>query len=65
MKILINNKETDTGAATVQELADELSLPKSGVALALGGKMVQRAQWADTPLREGNSVIIIKAACGG
>lgn len=65
MKININNKTTDTTATTLEELAQQMALPEKGVAMALGTKMVQRAQWAETALNEGDSVIIIKAACGG
>ena len=65
MRININNKTTDTTAATLGELAQQMALPEKGVAMALGTKMVQRAQWAETVLNEGDSVIIIKAACGG
>lgn len=65
MRININNKTTDTTAATLGELAQQMALPEKGVAMALGTKMVQRAQWAETVLNEGDRVIIIKAACGG
>lgn len=65
MRININNKTTDTAATTLEELAQQMALPEKGVAMALGTKMVQRAQWAETALNEGDSVIIIKAACGG
>lgn len=65
MKININNKPTDTTATTLGELAQQMALPEKGVAMALGARMVQRAQWAETALSEGDSVIIIKAACGG
>lgn len=65
MKLRINNKDTETAAQNVLALAQELSLPEKGVALAIDNKMVPRAQWADTPLAEGANVVIIKAACGG
>ena len=59
MKIYINNKPTETAAETLEALANR------GVAMALGTQMVQRNQWAETTLKEDDSVIIIKAACGG
>ncbi|MCD8291584.1 MAG: sulfur carrier protein ThiS [Prevotella sp.] len=65
MEIKINDKATQTKAATLQELADELSLPVKGVAMAVGNKMVRREEWASTPLTNGSEVIIIKAVCGG
>ncbi len=65
MKILVNNKPTETDAANLKELAAKLDLPLNGVAIALGTTMVQRAEWDTTMLKENDSVIIIKAACGG
>lgn len=65
MNIYINNKQTETKALSLAELAVELNLPERGVAMAVGTRMVQRAQWGTTTLSEGDSIIIIKAACGG
>ena len=65
MKIQINNKEVETKALNLSELAQEMALPEKGVAVAVNNKMVSRAQWADTALTEGIAVVIIKAACGG
>lgn len=65
MKIYINRKPTETSASNLAELASELSLPQAGVAMALDARMVQRAEWENTPLSEGAEIIIIKAACGG
>ena len=65
MIVKINGKPTDTSASNLAELAGELFLPNAGVAMALNSKMVQRSDWADTPLSEDAEIIIIKAACGG
>ena len=65
MIVKINGKPTETSASNLAELAGELSLPNAGVAMALNSKMVQRSDWADTPLSEDAEIIIIKAACGG
>lgn len=65
MKVTINNKETETQALTLQQLADELCLAPAGVAVAVANKMVPRGSWADTPLQEGANIVIIRAACGG
>lgn len=65
MKIIINNKETETKAVNLSELAAELALPAKGVAVAMSNKMVPRTEWEQTPLTEGASIVIIKAACGG
>ena len=65
MQINVNNKPISTEAADLSMLAKELSLPEKGVAVAVNNKMVPRTLWAETPLSEGASVIVIKAACGG
>ncbi len=40
MKVTINNKETETQAKTVKELAQELDLPAAGCAVAISNEMV-------------------------
>ena len=65
MNININNKPTDTNATNLAELAEEMNLPKQGVAIALEAKMIQRSEWTATTLSENANIIIIKAACGG
>ena len=75
MKLLVNNKETElTQGHTIAALAQQLELPKQGVAIALHNRMVPRAEWENTALNaewentalnEGDSLVIIKAACGG
>ncbi|MBQ9093789.1 MAG: sulfur carrier protein ThiS [Prevotella sp.] len=65
MQIKINNKDVCTEASNMLELAQELNLPERGIAMALGTNMVSRDVWSTTELQEGDSVIVIKAACGG
>ena len=65
MKILSNNKPTETDATNLKELEATLALPENGVAMARGTTRVQRTAWDTTLLKENDSVIIIKAACGG
>ena len=65
MKIQVNGKQTETSATTLAALAEEMGLPEKGVAVDVANHMVQRQEWATTAIRENDSVIIIKAACGG
>lgn len=65
MKLIINNKETETETLTLGELAASLSLPDRGVAIALADRVVARKDWESTPLHENDDILIIKAACGG
>lgn len=48
MKVTINNKETETQAKTIRELAQELDLPATGVAVAISNEMVPRDEWENT-----------------
>ena len=65
MKVLVNNKETELNGSTVADLVRELALPEKGVAVALQNRIVPRTQWEQQSLQEGDSLVIIKAACGG
>ena len=65
MQVFLNNEALQTEAATVSELSERLSLPAMGVALAVDGKLVPKASWADTTLHEGARLTVIKAVCGG
>lgn len=66
MKIIVNNKEVDLiQGNTIADLACQLELPLQGVAIALHNRMIPRAQWEEQVLQPGDSLVIIKAACGG
>ena len=65
MKIKINNKETEVNATILSELAAELSLPEKGVAVAVNNRIVTRADWNQTEVKEGDNIVVIKAVCGG
>lgn len=65
MKVSINNKETETQAKTIRELAQELDLPATGVAVAISNEMVPRDEWENTIITEGADIVIVKAFCGG
>lgn len=65
MKIKINNKEVETSAKTVAELAAEQNLPEKGVAIAISNNMVPRTEWNNREIKEGDDIVILKAFCGG
>ena len=65
MKVNINNKQTETQAKTVKELAEELKLPATGVAIAISNVMVSRDEWSTRAIAEGDDIVIVKAFCGG
>lgn len=61
MKVTINNKEAETQAKTIRELAQELDLPATGVAVAISNEMVPRDEWENTIITEGADIVIVKA----
>lgn len=65
MKVSVNNKERETSSVTLAQLVEELALPRQGVAVAVGNRMVPRDGWDNYALSEGLDIVIIKAACGG
>lgn len=65
MKVTINDKLTETKALNVKQLAEEMELPATGVAVAISNVMVPRDQWHCTPIQEGADIVIVKAFCGG
>lgn len=65
MKVQVNNKEVETSSTTLSQLTQELNLPVQGIAVAVNNRMIPRTQWEEYRLKENDSLIIIKAACGG
>ena len=66
MKVLVNNKETEIPPqSSIKELALSLQLPENGIAIAVNNRMIQRTTWDQFILNENDSLVIIKAACGG
>lgn len=66
MKITINSKELELPAGTsLAELLKSQGLDGPGYAVAVDGKVVRQQQRQETILSDGNSVLVIKAVCGG
>lgn len=67
MTISINNKlwVVPSGIYTVAEVARAKNIPVNGTAMALNNKMVPKAQWESTPIKDGDSLMVISAAFGG
>jgi sulfur carrier protein len=51
--------------ATVPDALGVLGLPRAGVAVAVDGEVVPKAQWAGTALAEGARVEVLTAVQGG
>ena len=65
MKLKVNDKEVETGAATLSQFSQEQNLPATGIAIAVNQRMVPRTEWDSYALSEGDNILFIKAVCGG
>ncbi len=63
--ITINNQPHNINAENLSDLITELNLESTGMALALNGAVIKRTQWEQTPLKEGDSVVVVTAVYGG
>jgi sulfur carrier protein len=65
MHIKLNGEHSETQACTVAELLQELNAPSVGVAVALNGQVVRKAEHDATPLNENDELELIRAVQGG
>ncbi len=65
MKLKVNSKEVETTANNLYEFCQEQQLTATGMAVAVNNRMIPRTEWNTCTLSEGDSIIIIKAVCGG
>lgn len=66
MKITLNGEAKElAGPVTLQELLDGLQLPAGRVACEVNLKIIKRAFYSGTTLKEGDAVEVIQAIGGG
>jgi sulfur carrier protein len=66
MQVWINGAAHELPAgARVSAVLDVLGLPGRGVAVAVDGDLVRRADWPETPLADGARVEVVTAVQGG
>ncbi len=65
--LTVNGESRESAAATVAALLDEENVPRDakGVAVALNGALVRRAEWGATALSADDTVEIVKPFSGG
>jgi sulfur carrier protein len=65
--VRVNGVEERLAAATIADLmaARAVAPNARGVAVALNGRVVPRVAWAETSLRDGDRVEIVRAMQGG
>jgi sulfur carrier protein len=67
MTIWLNGQPRERGGATIAELLADLGLEPSarGVAVAVDGEVVPRAEWDERTITEGQRVEALSAMQGG
>ncbi len=70
MKLLVNGEPREHAVSDIAGLfaieAQDKDLPgPQGIAIALNGRVVRKAEWASTALNEGDRVEIVRAMQGG
>jgi thiamine biosynthesis protein ThiS len=65
MKLIINGTEKDIAAANVAALIDSLAAKGDRVAVELNGDIVPRANWPESPLKDGDRLEIVHFVGGG
>jgi sulfur carrier protein len=66
MQLKLNDQHIETLASSLHELLEEKAfLHKTGIAVAVNDRVIQRSQWAEKQLNEQDVVLVITAAAGG
>lgn len=65
MEVTINGVKVESDATAISDLLTEQQISSIGIAIAVGSKIIPRAQWGDFPIEEGAIITIIRATQGG
>lgn len=66
MQLQFNDQHIETLASNLHELLEEKALlAKTGIAVAINDRVIQRSQWVDKQLNEHDVILVITAAAGG
>ena len=66
MRISLNGEATDSrGAQTVAELVRRFKLPPEAVLIEHNGVALQRREWEQQSLAEGDRIEVLRVAAGG
>ena len=66
MKVIVNKKEVEVRENTsITQLLEILQIDTVFCAVAIGSKIIKKAQWQETILQEADEITIINATCGG
>jgi len=65
MKLTINGEAKESAASMLDALVGELGIKGDRVAVELNRDIIPRANWADTPLHDGDKLEIVHFVGGG
>lgn len=65
MKLIINGEAKDFAGVTLADLIEQLGIKGDRVAVELNREIVSRANWAATPLHDGDQLEIVHFVGGG
>jgi len=65
MKIVLNGKETETGAVTVEALIEELDIRPGRVAVEVNLRVIKKCDYSTSEVKEGDQVEIVNFVGGG
>ena len=65
MEVFLNGAKITTQAATLAELLEEQHVPTEGIAVAIGIRIIRRAEWTKTPIADQAEITLIRATQGG
>jgi len=66
MQVQFNDQAIETHASTLSQLLEENGLSaKTGIAVAVNDRVVQRSQWDSRLLQQNDVILVITAAAGG
>lgn len=65
MDVILNGSAIVTPVSTLAQLIEERAVDTTGIAVAIGSRVIPRALWAETALEPGCTITIIRATQGG
>ena len=65
MEVFLNGAKITTQTTTLAELLEEQHIPTEGIAVAIGIRIIRRAEWAQTPIADQAEITLIRATQGG
>lgn len=65
MEVVLNGVKTPTQASNLSELIAEQAIPTTGIAVAIGARVIRRTEWETTHLTDQAEITLIRATQGG